>query len=294
MRNRNTRAVTRLAATPVVLAGLLFAVPATAKAPVIEIGGPGGLPAPSCDGTPANDRGKPKGLGRCSVLTRTTVYPVKDGAALNPTTVPKDSKLVAITLRLGVLKDSKRCIRYKRVKGKRVCAEYDVFNEKSYFDKTFGSGSKVRIAILRDVKKPKGSKAIILKKTVFLGPEIRLEKWFGRTVSLPLNSPITVAKGDVVGLSIPTYAPILPIQATDNGDRWRASRPPSGFKPVDPATGKVVTIDPATKKRPDPCAAKWGVIFVQSAITTSGPTTDFRCRYPGTPTFQFTLIPIPT
>jgi hypothetical protein len=294
MRKRNTRAALRLAATPVVLAGLLFAVPATAKAPVIEIGGPGGLPTPSCDGTPGNDRGKPNGLGRCSVLTRTTLYPTKDGTSANPTTVPKTSKLVAITLRLGMLKDSRRCTKYKRVKGKRVCAKYDTFAEKTYFNRTFGSGSRVRIAVLRAVKKRKGSKALVPKKTVFLGPEIRLEKWFGRTVTLPLSSPITVTKGDIVGLSVPTYAPILPVQATDNGDRWRSSRPPSGFKPVDPATGKVVTIDPDTKKRPDPCKAKWGVIFVQSAVTTAGSTADFRCRYPGTPTFQFTLIPIPT
>ena len=280
------------------LATLMLAVPATAKAPIIEIGAPGGLPAPSCTGTPENDRAKPKGLGRCSVLTRTTVYPASDGGTVNPTTVPQDAKLVAVTLRVGKVADSRKCTlyAYKRVKGKRTryCKTYDVFSEKSYFDKTFGSGSRVRIAVLRAVAKPKKSTAIILKKVVALSPEIRLEPWFGKTVSLPLDRPLDVKKGDVVGLSVPTYAPILPIQVTDNGDRWRASRPPAGFKPVDPLTGLEVKIDPETKKRPDVCSTKWGVIFVQSAITTANTTTDFRCRYPGAPTFQFTLIPLPS
>jgi len=216
---------------------------------------------------------------------------------VNPTTVTQDSKLVAVTLRVGKLADSKRCTlyAYKRVKGKRTkyCKTYDVFNEKSYFDKTFGNGSRVQVAVLRPVAKPRNSKAIILRKVVALTPEIRLEKWFGKTVSLPLDKPLNVKKNDVIGLSIPTYAPILPIQTVDNGDRWRASRPPAGFKPVDPVTGLEVKIDPETKKSPDLCATKWGVIFVQSAVVKPGPTVDFRCRYPGAPTFQFTLIPLP-
>lgn len=297
MRNRQKRSRIEFAAVPAALIALLCAVPATAKAPVIEIGGPYGLAAPSCDGTPDNDRARPTGLGRCSVLTRTTVYPASDRGVLNPTTVTQDSKLVAVTLRVGNLADSKRCTlyAYKRVKGKRTkyCKTYDVFNEKSYFDKTFGSGSRVQVAVLRPVVKPRNSKAIILRKVAALSPEIRLEKWFGKTVSLPLDKPLDVKKNDVIGLSIPTYAPILPIQNVDNGDRWRASRPPAGFKPVDPVTGLEVKIDPDTKKSPDPCATKWGVIFVQSAVVTPGPTVDFRCRYPGAPTFQFTLIPLP-
>lgn len=297
MPKREKRSGKRFLAGVSVLVAVLVAVPATAKAPVTEIGGPYGLATPSCDGTPANDRAKPNGLGRCSVLTRTTVYPLVDHGVSNPTTVPKDSKLVAFTIRLGTVKDSKTCTSYayRTVRGKRTryCKKFDTFNEKTYFDKTFGKGARVRIAVLRPVPRPKRSKAMALRKTVAVGPEILLDRWFGKTVTFPLDTPLDVKKGDIIGLSVPTYAPILPYQVSDNGDRWRASRPPSGFKPVDPQSGQVVTVDPDTKKRPDPCATKWGVIFSQTAITKAGKSVDFRCRYPGAPTFQFTLIPLP-
>jgi len=283
----------RLAAAPAVIAVLLFAVPATAKAPIIELGGVGGLPAPSCTGTAANDRAAPKGLGRCSVLTRTTVYPTIDGRVENPTTVPRTSRIVAVTLRLGMLKDSCARYAYKTVKGKRTRYCADNFAEKTYFDKTFGSGSRARLVVLKPVAKPRGSRAVILKKVATLGPEMRLERWFGKTVTVPLATTIQVVKGDVIGLTVPTYAPILPMNSGDAADRWRASRPPGGFKPLDPRTGAVVTRDPATGKAPDPCSTKWGVIFQQTALTTIGKTADFRCRYAGTPTFEVTLIPVP-
>jgi hypothetical protein len=272
---------------------VLLAVPAVAISPAIEIGGPGGLPAPSCNGTPANDRGKPKGLGRCSVLTMTTLYPIRDGASDNPTTVPRNGRIVAITMRIGKLKDSRTCTKkgYKTIKGKRTytCLTYDTFAEKSYFDKTFGSGSRVRIVVLRSVTKRRGQ--IMPKQVVAMGREIRLEPLFGKTVTLPLTNSIAVRKGDVVGLSVPTYAPILPLAATGTSDKWRSSRPPAGFVAKDPTTGLPLKVDPATKKAPDRCSTKFGVIFTQSALVKDKVTADFRCHYPGVPTFQFTVIP---
>ena len=278
-----------------------LAVPAIAAAPVIEIGGAGGLPAPSCTGTPANDRGAPKGLGRCSVLTMTTVYPIRDSGTNNPTTVPVDSTLVALTMRVGKLKDSKTCTRYayhwvrSKIRGvtkrrwTKYCATYDVFAEKAYFDKTFGKGSKVRLVVLRPEKKKTGT--VILKKVVALGPMISLERYFGRKITLALRQTIPVMKGDVVGLSVPTYAPILPLASSGTTDAWRASRPPAGFKPKHPTTGVVITKDPANPSlRADPCSTRFGVIFAQSSLLTTGKIADFRCSYPGVPTFEFTLV----
>ena len=268
---------------------VLLAVPAVATSPAVELGGTGGIPAPSCNGTPANDRGKPKGLGRCSVLTMTTIYPIRDGSSENPTTVPRNGRIVAISMRVGKLKDSKTCTKYKTIKGRRTCATYDTFAEKSYFDKTFGSGSRIRIVVLRGIAKKRGQ--IIPKQVVELGREIRLEPLFGKTVTLPLTTSIPVRKGDVVGLSVPTYAPILPLASSGTTDKWRSSRPPAGFVAKDPTTGLPLKIDPATKKAPDRCSTKFGVIFTQSALTRDNVTADFRCHYPGVPSFSFTVVP---
>lgn len=304
----------------------VFAVPATAKAPVIDVGAPHGLPSVSCTGTAANDRSAPRGLGRCSVLTMTTIYQTRDGNIQNPTTLKQDARLVALTLRLGKLADSRRCTKTKislvplvrngkvvkkngrvvKVR-KRVCTTYDVFNEKTYFDSNFGGkGSRVRVAILRPVtvrvplKKngrvvKKNGKVVMTSvrpagkiapfKLVGTTGEFYLDSWFGRTVTFPMIESIAAKKGDVLGLSVVTYAPILPLAADNDGDRWRASRPGS-FKPT-------TAIDPATKKAPDPCQPKWGVIFQQTALTTVNSTADFRCSYSGVPGVQFTLIPTP-
>lgn len=304
---------TPIAASPFALAAVimaLFAVPAVAKAPVYQLGAPNGLPAASCTGTPFNDRApgpdpkKPRGLGRCSVLTMTTFFPTKDGSVSNPTLVPTSARIVAVTLRLGVLKDSKKClataVRLVSVKKgkktvkvrKRVCTSYDVFNEKTYFETHFGKGSIARVAVLRQVKKTKGSKAVTPLKLVQLGPPLYLDRWFGRTVTFPLDSSIGASKGDIIGLSVPTYAPILPITGASSGDRWRSSRP-GNFVPVD-SQGKPVKIDPDTRKPPDPCAVKWKVIFKQTALTTVNGIADFRCSYSGVPAVQFTLVPTPT
>jgi len=325
MRNKAFSARTMLAGAA--LLGL-FAVPATAKAPVIDLGAPNGLPAVSCTGTAANDRSAPRGLGRCSVLTMTTIYQTRDGKINNPTTVAQDSRIVALTLRLGKLADSRTCTKTKIVLvplmrngkvvkkngkvvkvRKRVCATYDVFNEKTYFDSNFGGkGSRVRIAVLRPVTvrvaKKKNGKVVKDKKgkTVMISVkpagkiapfklvgttgDFYLDSWFGRTVTFPMIETITAKKGDVLGLSVVTYAPLLPLAADSDTDRWRASRPGS-FKPT-------VTVDPATKKAPDPCQPKWGVIFQQTSLTALNSVGDFRCSYSGVPGVQFTLVPTPT
>jgi hypothetical protein len=223
----------------------------------------------------------------------TTVYPIRDGSTENPTTVPRNGRIVALTMRVGKLKDSKTCTKkgYKVIKGKRTytCLTYDTFAEKSYFDKTFGSGSRIRIVVLRAATRRKGQ--VMPKKVVEMGREIRLEPLFGKTVTLPLVTTIPVRKGDVVGLSVSTYAPILPLTASGSTDKWRSSRPPAGFVAKDPNTGLPLKIDPATKKAPDRCSTKFGVIFTQSAITRSNVTADFRCHYPGVPSFKFTVVP---
>ena len=203
-------------------------------------------------------------------------------------------------MRVGKLKDSKTCTKYSyhwvrsKIKGvtknrwTKYCSKYDVFAEKAYFDKTFGKGSKVRLIVLRPERKKSGS--VILKKVVALGPMISLERYFGRKITLALRQTIPVLKGDVVGLSVPTYAPILPLASSGTTDAWRASRPPAGFKPKDPTSGLPITKDPVTHRTADPCSTRFGVIFAQSSLLTTGKIADFRCSYPGVPTFEFTLV----
>ncbi|HEX3510613.1 MAG TPA: hypothetical protein VHT27_05880, partial [Solirubrobacteraceae bacterium] len=74
------------------------------------------------------------------------------------------------------------------------------------------------IAVLRAVKTPH-----LTYKLIASSPAVKLEKYFGKTVEFPLETTIPVKKGDVVALSVPTWAPALAL-GFGNDTSWRASR----------------------------------------------------------------------
>ena len=52
---------------------------------------------------------------------------------------------------------------------------------------------------------------------------MKLEPYFGKTAQFPLETTITVKKGDIVALTVPTWAPALAL-GFGNDTSWRASR----------------------------------------------------------------------
>ena len=52
---------------------------------------------------------------------------------------------------------------------------------------------------------------------------MKLEPYFGKTAQFPLETTIPVKKGDVVALTVPTWAPALAL-GFGNDTSWRASR----------------------------------------------------------------------
>ena len=54
-------------------------------------------------------------------------------------------------------------------------------------------------------------------------PLQRLQPYFGTTVQFPLDRSLTVRKGYLVALTVPSWAPALAL-GMDSGTLWRASR----------------------------------------------------------------------
>src|SRR5947209_1242386 len=54
-------------------------------------------------------------------------------------------------------------------------------------------------------------------------PPVKLQPYFGKTAQFPLETTLKVKKGDVVALSVPTWAPALAL-GFGNDTSWRASR----------------------------------------------------------------------
>jgi hypothetical protein len=174
---------------PAVLASLALALvlPATAPATLTEVGIiPATTPATvaSCPASP------------CLAVSRTTAFQVKVGTQHNPLSTPRSGSVVAWTIMLG----------------KPNATQIKFFNTNE------GGPAEAGLAILRAVPKQR-----LTYKLIAQSPPVKLEPYFGKTVEFPLETTIPIKKGDVVALTVPTWAPALAL-GFGNDTSWRASR----------------------------------------------------------------------
>ena len=166
---------------------LVLAVPSLAGATLTEVGViPPTTPetTPSCPASP------------CLAVSRTTGFQVKVATNTTLMNAPKAGTIVAWTINLG------------RPNATQV----------KFFNANEGGAAEAGIAVLRAEKKPN-----LTYKLVASSPTVKLEKYFGKTAQFPLERTITVKKGDIVALSVPTWAPALAL-GFGKDTSWRASR----------------------------------------------------------------------
>jgi hypothetical protein len=132
----------------------------------------------------------------CLAVSRTTGFQVKVQKVSNPLGMPRAGTIVAWTISLG----------------KPTAAQIKFFNEHE------GGAAEAGIAVLRPVN------THLSYKLVAQSPPIKLEKYFGETAQFPLETTVAVKKGDIVALTVPTWAPALAL-GFGHETSWRASRP---------------------------------------------------------------------
>lgn len=88
------------------------------------------------------------------------------------------------------------------------------------FNRKFGE-SEARLAILKRVREKRHGrvKYVLLRESHVE----RLRGWFGHTASFALDRPLKIGPGQIVALTIPTWAPAFAVDHSRNS-RWRASR----------------------------------------------------------------------
>jgi hypothetical protein len=166
---------------------LALAVPTGSLATLAEVGV---IPAtnpptvPSCP-TPS-----------CLAVSRTTGFQVKVETNNNTESAPRAGTVVAWTITLG----------------KPNAAQI------KFFDTNEGGPASAGIAILRAQKTPK-----LTYKLISQSPVVPLEPYFGKTAQFPLASTLPVKKGDIVALTVPSWAPALAL-GFGKATSWRASR----------------------------------------------------------------------
>jgi hypothetical protein len=174
---------------PALLASLALALalPAAAPATLAEVG----LLAPTTPATVPSCPSTP-----CLAVSRTTGFQVKVGSIRNPLSAPRSGTVVAWTILLG----------------KPNATQIKFFNTNE------GGPAEAGIAVLRAARKP-----ALTYKLIAQSPTVKLEPYFGKSAQFALETTIPVKKGDLIALTVPTWAPALAL-GFGNDTSWRASR----------------------------------------------------------------------
>ena len=140
-------------------------------------------PDPSCPELP------------CQAIGSVTGFQVNNGQAALPFTVPHDGTIKSWTLTLAQPTGSQR----------------------TFFNGFFGTPPQARLAILRRVPGTSPPRYNLRRQ----GEVKVLSPYLGQTVKFSSN--LQVEKGDIVGLTVPTWAPAF-AQDLNTNNVWRASR----------------------------------------------------------------------
>jgi hypothetical protein len=170
----------------------------------------------------------------CLALSRTTGYQTKAVDSRSAYVVPTAGKIVAWSIGLGA--PNRQQI--------------------AFFEDNYGEAS-AQLSVLRRGKR-------LFGRTIASTPAMALQPFFGQTVQFPLDRPLNVRRGQIIALTVPTWAPAL-TQLLDDGSSWRASRPLNGCDDTERQTSQG----------------------------RAGSRVQYRCRYRARLTYTATLVTNP-
>jgi hypothetical protein len=203
---RSGRAWLSLAAGACLLA-LLTAVVAPGNAHsaplrVLTLGQTAETPPASCPGKIVNN----VEITPCRVEGHVTGFQAIAGGIAKPYEAPFEGKVVAWSITLA--------------KPSTVETETTT-NEVGFFNEFLGTPSEARIGILRPIEGSKPPQYKLVRQS----PIEVLSPYFGSTPIFALEHPLTVLKGQIVALTIPTWAPMFAFNVSAE-NTWRGSRVP--------------------------------------------------------------------
>jgi hypothetical protein len=143
------------------------------------------VPDPSCPGSP------------CQAIGSVTGFQVSNGQTRSPFIVPHDGTIKAWTLTLAQPTNQQR----------------------TFFNGFFGTPPEARLAILRRIPATNPPRYNLRSQ----GSVKVLTPYLGQTVKF--GSSLKVEKGDIVAITVPTWAPAFSQDLASN-EVWRASREP--------------------------------------------------------------------
>ena len=130
----------------------------------------------------------------CEVISRTTAFQTRVDGKRKLFEAPAAGRIVAWSITLGTPKPKQR----------------------KYFEENLGGAAQAGVVVLRQGDRRYG-------RVTAASPMEALTPYFGQTVQFPLEQSLAIAKGDVLALTVPTWAPALGL-GLGRDSVWRASR----------------------------------------------------------------------
>jgi hypothetical protein len=186
--SRHRRGLALLGALAGLVAALALAAAAGAQEDTVAIGKTKDTPKPSCPKDP------------CQAVGSVTGFQVSAGGGKGLTTAKEAGDLVAWQVNLSKPKGSQR-----------------EFFGKFYKEEDLGTVPAARIAVLRPAKQ-EGDFTLKAQS-----PVVELSDELGTKPRFTLDEPIAISKGDIIALTVPTWAPDFAVDLSSK-NVWRASR----------------------------------------------------------------------
>jgi hypothetical protein len=161
---------------------------AGAAANLMVLGSSNQTAAPACPQSP------------CQAIGKVTGFQTSIANAKKPFLAPSDGKIVAWSIKTSAPDDK----------------------QKQFFDEFYGGAPSARIAVLKPIPK-----SPLNYKLRAQSPVEELAPVLGMTTTFALKTPLAVRAGQVIALSVPTWAPVFAI-GLPKGNAWRASRAAGG------------------------------------------------------------------
>ncbi len=165
---------------------MVAALAPAAPARIVEMGSGAPAAKSSCPGNP------------CEVVGRVTGYQGRSDALRNPFVARSDGVVVAFTVTLAKLEQ----------------------NQLEYFTNLYGSPPTVKISVLRKSRRRRNR---LEHRLIRESRPFEVRQFFGASPSFALPRPLRVARGEIVALTVPTWAPAF-ARDLSRSNWWRSSR----------------------------------------------------------------------
>jgi hypothetical protein len=184
---------------PLLGAIALFAiVPSVATAADIQLGETKTpMVAPVCPPGVAQDQ--------CNIVVpQMTVFNVTSDGLSNPMIVHRPGEIVSLKVGISAISSNAKTLR----------------TDVAYLNKAYGGPAEAMLAVLRHVGPPGQPSWAVAAES----PAYQLQPYRSQVVQFPLATPLPVIPGELVALTVPTWAPILSYDLTANKFAYRQSR----------------------------------------------------------------------